>query len=215
MPRFKKILGFTVLQAENPALVTDGKIVIEINPDRYARAGVKLLKKSWNETAAALAAYTAVLEIDDGYLLSDPSGVWIYLQLAREGLDFAPAEAPISKLGNFAGLSLETTYMVRSADIWELLGFEVKHGSRDGEFLSLENGDGLGVSLMAPNCCPHLFFNPSLTYFNGKNNLDVIAQIREADIPIAEEITLFNKEGLVDNIIFRDPGGYGIFVFND
>ena len=68
---------------------------------------------------------------------------------------------------------------------------------------------------MAANSCPHLFFNPSLTYFNSGRNPEVIAGIRAAGIPISEEITIFNKEGRVDNIIIRDPGGYGFFLFND
>jgi hypothetical protein len=69
---------------------------------------------------------------------------------------------------------------------------------------------------MKPNICPHLFFNPSMTYFNGKEgNPKVIAKVRELDIPIAEEITHFSKDGSVDNIIIRDPGGYGFFLFND
>jgi len=54
-----------------------------------------------------------------------------------------------------------------------------------------------------------------LTYFNGKQNLKVIEQIRNNGISITEEITHFNKEGIVDNIIIRDPGGYGFFIFSD
>jgi len=73
----------------------------------------------------------------------------------------------------------------------------------------------MAVSFMQPNSCPHLFFNPSMTYFNGKNNLPIIAKIREAGILITEEITHFNQEGIVDNIIIRDPGGYGFFIFSD
>jgi hypothetical protein len=68
---------------------------------------------------------------------------------------------------------------------------------------------------MKPLTCLHLFFNPSLTYFNGGNNLAVIENIRKLGIPITEEITHFNKDGIVDNIIIRDPGGFGFFVFND
>lgn len=71
------------------------------------------------------------------------------------------------------------------------------------------------VSLMRPLNCPHLFFNPSLTYFNGGRNPEVIAAIRKAGVPISEEITHFNSRGEVDNVILRDPGGYGFFVFND
>ena len=58
-------------------------------------------------------------------------------------------------------------------------------------------------------------YNPSLTYFNGGKNLPVNAAIREAGIPITEEITHFNEDGIVDNVILRDPGGYGFYIFND
>jgi hypothetical protein len=68
---------------------------------------------------------------------------------------------------------------------------------------------------MAPNACPHLFFNPSLTYFNGKNNLQIIENIRKSGVDITEEITVFNKEGIVDNVILRDNGGLGFFIFSD
>lgn len=43
----------------------------------------------------------------------------------------------------------------------------------------------------------------------------MIEAVRKAGIPITEEITHFNSEGIVDNIIIRDPGGYGFYVFND
>ena len=69
--------------------------------------------------------------------------------------------------------------------------------------------------IFAPNACPHLFFNPSLTYFNSGKNLEVVEKLRKADVPILEEITAFNPEGKVDNVILRDPGGFGFFVFND
>ena len=74
---------------------------------------------------------------------------------------------------------------------------------------------GLNVSFMVPNVCPHLFFNPSFTYFNSGKNPEIIAKLREAKVPIKEEITLFNPNGEVDNVILQDPGGFGFFVFND
>ena len=43
----------------------------------------------------------------------------------------------------------------------------------------------------------------------------LIQKIRDLKIPITEEITVFNDQGVVDNIIIRDPGGLGFFIFND
>ena len=88
-------------------------------------------------------------------------------------------------------------------------------GSAEKGWISMTNDNDFSVSLMSPNACPHSFYNPSLTYFNNKNNLSVIQKIRDLGIPIEEEITAFNPDGVADNIILRDAGGYGFFIFND
>ena len=154
-------------------------------------------------------------EIEGGYLLSDSSGSRVYLMEGESGLSFQAAESSDAVLGNFAGMSLETTDIHRSVGLWEALGFEKGMGSVEQGWVTYTNADQFTVSFMKPNSCPHLFFNPSLTYFNSGKNPEVIEKIRALGIPITEEITAFNKEGIVDNIIIRDPGGYGFFIFND
>lgn len=206
-------LGFRQV-SENPFILTDGKAFMEINPDRYARAGIKLFRESWEPEIQKLQEITAVTTLDTGYLISDPSGMWIYLiELgAPEGIvkDFKSS----SVLGNFAGLSLETVDIQKSQKLYEILGFTISGGSSENGYLLLEN-NGFTISLMKPLSCPHLFFNPSLTYFNGTENLKIIEIIRKLNMPITEEITHFNKDGIVDNIIIRDPGGFGYFIFSD
>jgi hypothetical protein len=213
--RFYRQLEFEIISESTPTLVTDGKVAIEINPDRYARAGVKLFAPSWKEAISELQKYTAVSKTNEGYLLSDPSGVWMYLIEDKSPISAPPAEKSFSVLGNCAGLSLETTDIARSLAIWKTIGFDNITGAIEQGWIACTNAEGHGVSLMKPNACPHLFFNPSLTYFNGKNNIQIIDKIRALNIPVAEEITHFNKEGKVDNMIIRDPGGYGFFLFND
>jgi hypothetical protein len=208
-------LEFEVISEASPTIVTDGKVAIEINPDRYARAGVKLYASSWQSIIPELEKHTAVIKTDAGYLLSDPSGVWLYLNEGESPYSALPAEKSSSVLGNCAGLSLETTDIERSLAIWKIAGFDNITGAIEQGWVAATNAEGHGVSLMKPNACPHLFFNPSLTYFNGAKNLDIIAKIRALNIPIAEEITHFNKEGIADNIIIRDPGGLGFFLFSD
>ena len=212
---FYKKLNFKILSAENPTLVSDGNAIIEINPDRFARAGVKFYKNNWSTIVEQLQKTTKISTIENGYLLSDQSGVWIYLMESNSTIKFDLSEVENSTLGNFAGLSLETTDIQKSIEVWEILGFSKTMGSIEQGWVAYENQDKMGVSFMQPNSCPHLFFNPSMTYFNGKNNLSIIAKIRDAGIPITEEITHFNKEGIVDNIIIRDPGGFGFFIFSD
>lgn len=206
--QFKSLAG-------KPILFSDGIAVIEVNPDRFARSGLKLFKASWAEEVSALKAITAVTEMPGGYLFSDPGGVWIYLVESEPVIKFKKTDNSFSVLGNFAGLSLETADIARAVRIFEILGFEKNNGSEEQGWISFVNGEDFKINIMKPLCCPHLFFNPSLTYFNGKNNLSVIEKIRSLEITITEEITHFNKNGTADNIIIRDPGGYGFFIFND
>ena len=210
---FYKKLDFKVISEKDPTLVSDGKAVIEINPERTARAGAKLFSSDWQRELAELRRDFPVHAIEGGFLVGDPSGVWVYL-MRGEGADVELKEKSTAITGNFAGLSIETLDIAKSQELWQILGFEPNAGDADKGWVSLSNGE-LSISLMAPLACPHLFFNPSLTYFNGDQNLKAIAEIRSRDIGIAEEITVFNEEGKVDNIIIRDPGGLGAFLFND
>lgn len=212
---FYKKLAFKTIKNDGMNVVTDGKAIIEINPDRFARAGVKLFRKTWTTVIEQLKKMTAVVDLKNGFLLSDPSGTWIYLIEEELDLKIEKVEDSFGVTGNFAGLSLETTDMAKSASIWQILGFKKTMGDLTQGWVAYQNEDELVVSLMKPLSCPHLFFNPSFTYFNGKKNLEIIEKIRKLDIPITEEITHFNKEGVVDNIIIRDPGGYGFFLFSD
>ncbi len=211
---FYKRLNFKLISNKNLTLVSDGKALIEINPDRFARAGIKLFKNSWKEEIKQLEKLTAAIPNKNGLQLTDPNGVWIYLVENTLDIDYKAEEKCYGLTGNFNGLSLETSDMVKSMEFYSILGFSQSNGSIEHGWLSLDN-NGFFISLMKAMLCPHLFFNPSMTYFNGKENMAVIEKIRATEIPIAEEITYFNKEGVADNIIIRDPGGYGFFIFND
>jgi hypothetical protein len=212
---FYTTLGYTKTTYDGLELVTDGHVAIEINPDRFARAGVKLVQESWEKEVEDIDDLVNVIKIEGGYLLSDPSGTWIYLVESPTKLSLDPENNTPSVLGTFAGLSLESTSINLSFHLWKALGFTDQQGSIDEGWVTLRNSDGLTVSLMKPQTCPHLFFNPSLTFFNGEKNIEIIEKLRSLKIPFTEEITHFNKEGIVDNVIIRDPGGYGFFLFSD
>jgi len=213
---FKK-LQFKVVSESNPAVVTDGKAVFEIDPDRFARAGVKLYKKSWKDVVEGpLKEVTEITKLESGgFFLGDPNGVRIYLVQEELKVEVDKQDKSFSLLGNCAGLTLETTDMARSRKLWGLLGFK-SDAAIDAGFVPLtEEESGAQIVLMKALMCPHLFFNPSLSYFNGANNPKVIEDVRKTGVEIAEEVTHFNKKGEVDNIIVREPGGFGFFLFND
>lgn len=210
---FYKKLGFQILSEETSVLLSDGNFLMEINPDRFARAGLKFYRNSWSDVLEELKALSHLTKIDGGYLLSDPSGTWIYL--LESAIDIPVGEPRQTVLGNYMGISLESTDMAKTCAILKVLGFKKSMGDEESAWVAFANDEGFGVSIMRPMSCPHLFFNPSLTYFNSGKNPEVIQKIRDLNIPITEEITHFNKEGIVDNIIIRDPGGFGFFLFND
>ena len=207
-------LGFERLEHEKLILFTDGAAFIELNPARHARAGVRLYRDSWDSVKKELAEMTAILDKDDSLEMSDPSGVRVYLKTGAAP-QVGERKDCFSKLGKFAGISLETTDFVRSTQFWGKLGFNQECGGPEQGWATYTNDDKMTVSIMLAGACPHMAYNPSLTYFNGGKNLPVIAAIREAGIPITEEITHFNEDGIVDNVILRDPGGYGFYIFND
>ncbi|WP_194778620.1 VOC family protein [Pararhodonellum marinum] len=208
-------LGF-VSEKENPNLFTDGKAHIEINPDRMARLGICLKKDTWVKELDTISGFSKVLVIEGGHLIADPSGVWVYL--LEKNLHATEAkedfEGQTGVLGSFAGISIETVDMVKSLEFYNRLGFQVEAGAAESGYVSCQ-WEGFTLTFLRALNCPHLFFNPSLTYFNGKENPAIIQKVRDLQIPITEEITYFNKTGMVDNIILRDPGGLGFFVFND
>ena len=211
--QFYTDLGFKVLKHPTLHLIGDEKSIFELNPDHYARAGIKVFGSFWQDWIPKLENDYTILEKNDLKIAYSPAGCPIYM--SKEQFDVKTPEGTQSLLGNFMGLSLECHELKRSMDFWQLLDFKISMGSVEKGWVLLMHEVGFGVSLMKPLSCPHLFFNPSISYFNGGKNPEIIQKIRDLKIPIAEELTVFNKENIVDNIILQDPGGYGFFIFND
>jgi len=211
---FYQRLGFKQ-DEKHPQILHEAGQLIYINETRTARPGLRLYSDSWSNVVEELSDIGLVHKIEDGYCLADPSNSWIYL------LESEPPELEINEkssksiLGNFAGLSLESGDIQKSLQIYQILGFKQTSGTLEQGWLGLENEKKMGVGLLAPNNCPHLFFNPSFNYFNGGKNDEIIPKIKAAKVKITEEITVFNTDNIVDNIIIRDPGGFGFFIFND
>ena len=206
-------LGFRQ-QADNPLAYTDGKVMIEIDTIKTARAGFNFYKASWTAEVETLKQTTNVIKTKRGYMICDPSGVWIYLIESARTLP-PQADSSYSLLGHYQGSTLESGNIMASYALYTALGLQKVSGAPEKGFVVLSNGKGFSVALLRPQMSPHLFFNPSLTYFNGTRNLSIINNIKATGIPVTQDITWFSKDGSADNIIIRDPGGYGFFVFSD
>ncbi len=212
---FYSRLKFEMLSESDPTVFTDGKALVEINPDRHARAGVKTYGEDLSREISALKEISEVLESNDKYIACDPNGVRVYLSETSLGIEYEPKEESFGLTGNYAGLSLEAHDINSTVEFWEAAGFENSGGDISQGWAQFSNGAGMDISLMKPLMCPHLFFNPGVTYFNSGKNLTNIGLLREAGIEFAEEITHFSSDGVADNVIIRDPSGLGFFIFND
>jgi len=211
---FYKKLKFNILEQDDETLVSDGKVLLKINPERYARPGIILYNKNWSSKIEEVRKLVPVFDTGSSFIVTDSTGSWIYL-LNGEVPSYSIKGECHSTLGNYAGMSLETISMSHSRSLWEIFGYKVTMGGPDEGWMTMGDSNGHTISFMHPNACPHLFYNPSLTYFNGSNNPKIIQEIRDTGITFTEEITFFNKNNEVDNVIVRDPGGLGFFIFND
>jgi len=207
-------LGFEPKTIDGVNYFSDGRSIIKINTDRFSRIGLVIYGSHLRKAISQLNVIPEMLSNEEHSLLTLPGNLWIYL-IDGEGppLDFS--KETVSVLGNGHGISIETAESRHLYNVLNCLGFELQTGQPEDSWFVLVNKQGFSISIMKPNCCPHLFFSPSLNYFNGKENLNVIENIRNKGIGITEEITHFNDKGVVDNIIIRDPGGLGFFIFSD
>jgi hypothetical protein len=206
-------LGFGQ-QADNPLTYFDGKVAIEIDTLKSARAGFNFYKRSWTAEIDSLKKSFNVITTKRGHMVCDPSGIWIYL-VSSERMLPTPADKSYSLLGNYQGATIESGNIMAAYALYTTLGLRKVKGAPEQGFVELTNGKGFTMVLMRPGMCPHLFFNPSISYFNGKQNQEIIKNIKAKGIATTQDITWFNKEGEVDNIILRDPGGLGFFIFSD
>jgi len=212
---FYQQLKFKSVDGPLQNLFSDGALIIELDESAYARPSLKLYKENWDNEMAQLKGFAKYVALEDNILVAAPSGMWVHLfQMSNDSAFILPAKVD-SVLGSFAGISLESIDLDASISFWNLFGFKIVSGSSEQGWVSLKAADSMVLSIMKANSCPHLFFTPSLTFFNGKENLDIIERIKKIPIDITQEVTVFNDEGIVDNVILTDPGGLGFFVFND
>ncbi|WP_282036409.1 hypothetical protein [Saccharicrinis aurantiacus] len=209
---FYKKLNFKVESSGTSYLVSDAKITIELSENKKYRKGFKISTSNKAELINKLSSHAILLNQDDDSIAVDRNGLWYYI--TEE--DFTTADGSNqSILGTNFGVSIETAHMQHTKDLLILLGFKLQMENEEQGFIQLKTKGDFYISLMKPFSCPHLFNNPALNYFNGKDNLNIIDHIKTKNISVYENITAFNTENLVDNISLMDPSGIGFFIFND
>ena len=206
-------LDFELKDLEGYTIAYDQQMHIMIDHNRGGRKGLTLIKENWDKEIAKITPHLRVIQKENVYYFISPSGTRFALR-AEAKIDI-PVTQSKCMLGNYAGVSIETLDIESSMAVMQALGFEHNSGSMEQGWVGYTDQDQNVISLMAPFACPHLFMNPSGTFFNSGTNPKIIAEVRKKQIPIFEEITVFNSKSEVDNIIMQEPGGLGFFVFND
>lgn len=208
-------LGFNISDNELGFLAYDTQIVVQVNSQRTSRAGLICFTDKRSELVERLKEQFPVLETEAEAICIAPCGMSISIREEQKPILSQENLTPCV-MGNAAGLTLETLDMKNHLVLFNCLGFDTTKAKDSDAWIALSHPSGFGLSLLKTGMCPHLFFNPSISFFNGKEgNPKVISELRRLAIALAEEISHFNTEGIVDNVIVRDPGGFGFFIFND
>lgn len=214
---FAKLQYSIILESELDAYITDGCIVLHLAPKKMAAGYTFYVEKLETQLAQLKEAGVACrlnLNQDSSYqeiLVEEPNGVLVrFLQSADEP-HLEKVEAS-SICGAHYGIGIMAEDFVSSIDFWESLGFKLTNGTRESKSYVEMTNDTIPLGIYRPGSCPHLFENPSLTYFE-KDMADRIAKAKAAGVEFVEEITQFNEQGIVDHAIWKSPGGLHAFMF--
>jgi hypothetical protein len=193
---------------------SDGKLTIRINPERTSHCGLVILTEDTSSFEKKLSAFQKPIKTESGLVTTCPAGIRIYIEKSNKSIPTIEEKTP--PLVNSMGFSIECTDMHATVAFNKALDYKIWIGKPEVGWLVMQEDGGHAVSLIKAGACPHLFFNPSVSFFNSKEGNPIIIEgLRKRCIPIAEEIKHFNTEGIVNNVIVRDPGGLGFFIFND
>ncbi len=213
--QFYKVFNFKTLhEDELGEYISDGKYIFLINKNRKGRNGLICYVEDIEKYTSI---YNSIYDSEhDGTFIQDPNGIRILLKPLDDYPLLDSFDKSLSTFGNPFGMGIETIDIEESIKFWKELGFIPPEGAPiSNGYIGLKN-QNFELTLYRYGVCPHSFNNPSYTYFNGKEaNPIIIKKIRESGITISEEIDIFNNNNFIDNVIMKDPGGTGFFIFND
>ena len=175
---FYEKLGFKIQTLGTRIIALDAQSCIEINPERTARVCIQQHQSNWNKTLLNLKSHTPIIKTKKGYLITDHNGIWIKLIVETWDEKITSLNYK-SLLGNYAGVCIETLEVSKSYEFWNLLSFSSKSKDFSKGWIEMKSEVGDSISLIKAQQCPHLFFNPSMTYFNGSHNLEIIESIKK------------------------------------
>lgn len=213
---FYEKAGFLKIDADDAVVFADSNNYMVLDNSASTRPALKFFEIDLAKWKSKNPSSPFIIQSNEALRTIDPSGVHIILTTDKAPTWLKGSSDHKSIFGNFAGISIEAVAFKKTVLFYESIGYKITNGKvENNSYVVLEKEAAVSISIMAYGSCPHQFYNPSLTYFNSGQNAPIIQKVKENGLRIAEEITVFNKEGIVDNIIVRGPGDWGFFIFND
>ena len=214
--RYYERLGFTINSLDNAQhLISAAGISFLLDERPFIRPGWVFYGKETAELQAKLKQHSQLIPFEEGWLSLTTCGAWLRLVESLPPVISTHDALQDSALGSFAGWSMETLDLRKSQDFWNSLGFDLVAGDSNSSWITMRNGNTQQISFMKYGSCPHLFLGASLTFFNGKDNVEVIQGLKALGIPILQDVRVFSQGNKTENVVLQDPSGLGIFVFND
>jgi hypothetical protein len=208
--QFLGTLGFSTIASDDEStLLTDGNLYFDL---RRAEKNKTMLSYCVHDVTNAV-EMAQNLEIDivekspHHVIVREPNGLLILLA----GPDVVSLrdfeKKPSSLCGTFYEASLETNDVDRSIVWWQNVGFKVT--AHKDTWCTLDDGK-IMIGLYKKGNCPHLFRNPSLTYFEPDMG-ERIAELKKEGIQFLQE----EKEiGMKGHAIAESPDGQYFFLFS-
>jgi len=207
--KFLDILGFRVIESdETSTLLTDGNLYFDL---RRSKQNTTMVSYCVNDIGNAVEmAQNLEIEIAEmsphHVIMREPNGLLILLAgpgvISLREFD----RNPMSIAGTLYEVSVETSDMERSIAWWQNVGFKVL--TRQQTWCTLDDGN-LKIGLYEKGSCPHLFRNPSITYFEP-DMAERIATLKGRGLTFAQEE---GEIGMKGHAIAESPDGQYFFLF--
>lgn len=218
LPFYEKLGYQKLTETDAPAprvLLTDGLILLALCEDSKWKGSLTYYAETVAEKVAALEK--SGVRFDNKQetggkvttaTLVDPNGLELTLVQAARSEVSKPPGKPLSRLGQFGELSIETEDVAKSLEFWLKLGFEPTEymPAQPDAWASIKD-DLLMLGIYRKGHCPHVIRTPSITYFNA-DAAERNQKFRQEGMTFIQELSGENGDAVAEA-----PEGQLFFLF--
>jgi len=219
---YKEDLGFnTLAETSSPSdriKLTDGVITLSLERASEWQAGLTYFSEDVSAKIAMLEREgVAVVKSREEAgrvtqaFFTDPSGIRVNLEETASRQIPVGETRPLTQLGQFGELSIETDDVQKSLGFWMKLGFKPTQymPAQPASWASIEDGL-LVMGIYQKGHAKHMFKTPSITYFEADMPAR-LQRLKQKGIAFAQELP--GEGGEVGHGIVEAPEGTLLFLF--